>query len=67
MGGGRLKHARYQIIEDLPGKPLLINDLGPWDEHLSVTNDAENVAAELIQHDGRFLGFAPGPRGARRA
>ncbi len=91
MGGGRLKHARYQIVEDQAGKPLLIRDEGPWDQHPSVTNDAEHVVLELdlarklsvgrrlfyvdsegredeiLHKDGRFLGFAPGPRGAGRA
>ncbi len=42
-----MNRARYQIVEDLPGKPLLIRDLGPWDSHPSVTNDAEAVVAEL--------------------
>ncbi len=80
------RRSNYEIIEDQPGKPLVIRDLGPWHLFLSVTNDAENVVAELfmkgklygsrrlfyfdsdgikdeiVQHDGHFLGFAPGPR-----
>lgn len=54
-----MNRARYEIVEDLPGKPLVIRDVGPWDRHASVTNDAENVAAELFRAgklpDGRRL------------
>lgn len=78
--------ADYCIIEDLPGKPLVILDRNLGNR--SVTNDADNVVAdlvaagrlpsdrrlfyydsegqldELLVKDGRFAGFAPGPRGA---
>lgn len=30
-------------------EPLIIRDLGPWDRHLTVTNDAERVVAALIR------------------
>lgn len=83
------KHAKYVIIEDdYPEEdPLVIQDVGPWDQRLTITNDAEHVVAELaakgrlnngrrlfyvdsdgqkdelLVKDGRFNGFAPGPRG----
>ncbi len=42
-----MKRANYQIVEDLTGRPLVIKDLGPWDQHPTITNDAEGVVAEL--------------------
>lgn len=27
---------------------VLIKDIGPWDKHLSVTNDAEKVVEDLV-------------------
>ncbi len=42
-----MRHSRYQIIENKTGEPLVIRDVGPWDKHPSVTNDAENVVLEL--------------------
>jgi hypothetical protein len=44
-----MNRANYRILEDEPGKPLLIQDMGPWDVHASVTNDADLVVAELSQ------------------
>lgn len=44
--------ARYELHDD-PGAPLLIRDLGPWDQHLTVTNDAENVVRSLVA-EGRL-------------
>lgn len=42
-------HARYVVLEDDFANldPLVIKDVGPWDKHLSVTNDAEFVVKEL--------------------
>jgi hypothetical protein len=44
-----MNRARYVIVEDdfLKEQPLIIRDVGPWDKHPSVTNDAEGVIAEL--------------------
>ncbi len=46
-----MKHANYCIVEDdyLQEAPLVIRDVGPWNQHPTVTNDAENVVAELVQ------------------
>ena len=43
--------ARFEVIRDdlLMANPLVIRDVGPWDQHLSVTNDAERVVEELVQ------------------
>jgi hypothetical protein len=76
------RHARFRI-ETTDRDRVIIRDLGPWDEHPTVTNDAEYVVAQLsdmvgsrrlfywdsaesldellIDRDGRFRGFAPGP------
>lgn len=37
----------YVIVENLPRKPLIIRDVGPWSEYMSVTNGAERVVEEL--------------------
>lgn len=79
------RHASYRIEEDTADK-LVIRDLGPWDQHPTVTNDAEGVVYELgsqlrgrrlfyydsennldeiLVKEGRFAGFAPGPKGDR--
>jgi hypothetical protein len=50
-----MARANYQIVEDLPGQPLVIRDVGPWDQHATVTNDAEFVVAELA-HAGKLPG-----------
>lgn len=46
-----LKHAHYAILRSLssPGQDLVIRDLGPWDEHPTITNDAANVVTRLIE------------------
>ena len=40
------RESKWAVVEDTP-KKLVIKDLGPWDEHLSITNDAENVVSLL--------------------
>ena len=40
--------ARYRIQEDIRGRPLIIEDVGPWDQHMTITNDIENVITDLI-------------------
>lgn len=44
---GRPGRARYVIVSDEPGKPLVIRDVGPWDRHPTVTNDVDGVVADL--------------------
>jgi hypothetical protein len=78
-----MRSANFHIIEQGP-EHVCIEDIGPWDKHPSVTNDAEGVVErlscvlegrrlfyldsegnrdELLVKDGKFAGFAPGPRG----
>lgn len=43
-----MRRANYQIVEDdRTCNQLIIRDLGPWDQHPSVTNDAEQVVKDL--------------------
>ncbi|MCK5919406.1 MAG: hypothetical protein KAG66_00590 [Methylococcales bacterium] len=41
-----LKNANYHIVENNHFR-MLIRDLGPWDEHKTITNDAEAVVDDL--------------------
>jgi len=45
-----MKHAQFVILRSLsvPGLDVYIRDIGPWDEHPTVTNDAENVVERLV-------------------
>lgn len=45
----RPRAARYEVVSDEPGQPLVIRDLGPWEKFYTVTNDAENVVDELVR------------------
>lgn len=38
--------ANYKIVNDTDNY-LVIEDIGPWDSHRTVTNDAETVVEEL--------------------
>lgn len=49
--------ANFQILKDLPGKPLLILDMGPWDRYPTITNDAEALVEAL-----REAGYLPDGR-----
>ncbi len=50
-------HARYSIDQDAPDL-LLIRDVGPWDKHKTITNDAEHVVKELVTRlNGRRLEY----------
>ncbi len=48
------RHANYKILADLDS-PILIMDLGPWDKHLTITNDAEYIVQDL-HSQGRLTG-----------
>lgn len=37
------KHANWEIISVNHGGLVVIKDVGPWDSHLTITNDAEYV------------------------
>jgi hypothetical protein len=61
-----MTHANYRIIRDVAGEPLLIEDRGPWNEHPTVTNDAEWVVLKLVSEgklpDGRGLLYVDSER-----
>ena len=46
---GRPANYRVENVTiDITGA-LVIRDIGPWDKHLTVTNDAEGVVDELLK------------------
>jgi len=44
----RIRRASYKVVSNVEGRPLVIRDVGPWDEFLSVTNDANAVVQRLV-------------------
>lgn len=56
-----VSRAKWVIVEDdfQRESPLVIKDVGPWDSHPTITNDAEAVVEELAAKghlpDGRRL------------
>lgn len=51
------KNPRYDIVENTP-ELVCIKDIGPWDQHLTVTNGAEIVVKELAKYlNGRRLEY----------
>lgn len=57
--------ANYSIIEETSDLVLIL-DLGPWDQYMTITNAAEQVVAELMPRlDGRRLEYidSEGERG----
>ena len=49
--------SRYRVCQET-ADCLCIEDLGPWDQHQTVTNDAENVVADLADKlNGRRLEY----------
>ncbi len=49
------RSARWVVVEDdfADEEPLVIKDVGPWDERLTITNDAEEVVRTLVA-EGRL-------------
>ena len=43
------RNANFDILENIPGSPLIIRDVGPWNKCFSVTNDAEGVVELLVK------------------
>jgi hypothetical protein len=41
-------HANFKIMEQRENF-VIIKDIGPWDKHISVTNDAEWVVQRLFR------------------
>lgn len=42
-----MRRSSYIVLENQPTH-ICIKDVGPWDKHPSVTNDAENVVQEMV-------------------
>lgn len=41
-----MRRSNYEIVlQDM--ERMVLRDIGPWDHFLTITNDAENVVAEL--------------------
>lgn len=40
--------ANYTVVEQTP-EAVVLRDLGPWDQYMTVTNDAEHVVEELVR------------------
>ena len=38
----------YDIVHNNEDEPLVIQDIGPWNQYMSVTNGAEVVVKELL-------------------
>lgn len=50
-----MNRANYRILK-AEVDVIVIEDLGPWDKHLTITNDAEQVVKDLaIGLNGRKL------------
>lgn len=47
-----MRRANYEVVTD-NADMLIIRDLGPWDQHPTVTNDAEQVVEELAAQLGK--------------
>lgn len=52
------KAANFEVVKkDETTKTLTIRDIGPWDQFLTVTNDAENVLESLMKYGIIELGW----------
>ena len=41
------RQANFYIVSETQDR-VVFEDLGPWDKHLTITNDAENVVERLL-------------------
>ena len=46
-----MNRSNYTIVSDKPDQ-MIIRDVGPWTNHATVTNDAENVVKDLAPQLG---------------
>ncbi len=42
-----MNHPHYKI-DEMTETHVLLRDLGPWHQYLTITNDAEHVVAEVL-------------------
>lgn len=47
-----MRSPNYKIVEDTPEK-LVIQDVGPWDSHPTITNAAEETVRQLAPGLGK--------------
>lgn len=59
----RGSHANFEMVRS-DAASIVIRDVGPWDRHPTVTNDAEHVVSELraTLNGRRLLYFDSGGR-----
>jgi len=48
------KNPNFDIVRNDEGTALVLRDVGPWDEYLTITNGAEHVVERLVRE-----GFLP--------
>jgi len=41
------KPANFGIVSETEDR-IILQDVGPWDKHFTITNDAENVVEKLL-------------------
>lgn len=50
-----MRHANFDIVEDVKER-LVLEDVGPWDKHPTITNDVEEVVRRVAPYlKGRRL------------
>jgi hypothetical protein len=43
------KTPNFDIVRNDEGTALILRDVGPWDEYLSITNGAEQVVESIVK------------------
>jgi len=43
-----VRPANFKIYSNYPEVRLIIQDVGPWDQYITITNDAERVVETLV-------------------
>jgi hypothetical protein len=51
-----MRHCNYLIVSNFPNLPIVLEDLGPWDKYMTITNAAEEVVEELTKAGKIFEG-----------
>lgn len=41
-----MRNANWKVVEDMPER-FVIQDVGPWENHPTITNDAEEVVKQV--------------------
>ena len=50
------RRSNYSVVKS-DAEKIILRDIGPWDQYLTITNDAENVIEDLspVLHGRRVL------------